>query len=85
MDYQVEIAPAAQRQIKKLPQPIQERILQRLERLAIDPRSEGVVKLSGAEDLYRIRVGDYRIIYAIEDQALLVLIVKVGHRRDVYR
>jgi mRNA interferase RelE/StbE len=85
MDYQIEIAPAAQRQIKKLPQPIQERILQRLEGLVIDPRSEGVVKLSGAEDLYRIRVGDYRIIYAIEDQALLVLIVKVGHRRDVYR
>ncbi len=53
--------------------------------LAIDPRPSGVVKLSGEENLYRVRAGDYRIVYSIQDAALLVLIVKVGDRKDVYR
>jgi len=85
MTYQVEIAPAAKRQIKKLAQPIQKLIIERLEELATDPRPPGVLKMEGEESFYRVRVGDYRIIYEIQDQALLIVVVKVGHRGDVYR
>ena len=49
------------------------------------PRPHGFEKLNGTDQLYRIRVGDYRIVYAVEDERLLVLVVKVGHRREVYR
>ena len=85
MTYQVEITPAAKRQIKKLIAPIQLAIVERLEQLAGDPRPPGVLKMQGEESLYRIRVGDYRIIYEIQDRTLLVVVAKVGHRGDVYR
>ncbi|RCJ40923.1 addiction module toxin RelE [Nostoc minutum NIES-26] len=85
MSYQVEIAPAAVRQIKKLTPDIQQQVVQRLEELALEPRPDGVVKLSGSNSLYRVRLGAYRIIYQIQDNLLLVTVVKVGHRRDVYR
>ena len=85
MTYKVEITPAAKRQIKKLIQSVQLAIVERLEQLAENPRPPGVLKMQGAESLYRIRVGDYRIIYEIQDQTLLIAIVKVGHRGDVYR
>ncbi|MDJ0899633.1 MAG: type II toxin-antitoxin system RelE/ParE family toxin [Xenococcus sp. MO_188.B8] len=57
----------------------------KIDALATEPRPEGVVKLKGEENLYRIRVGDYRVIYNVQDDRLLVLVVKVGHRGDVYR
>lgn len=85
MTYKVEITPAAKRQIKKLIQPVQLAIIERLEQLTENPRPPGALKMQGAENLYRIRVGDYRIIYEIQDQTLLIAIVKVGHRGDVYR
>ena len=53
--------------------------------LANDPRPPGCDKLAGVENLYRIRVGDYRVVYQIRDEMLLVLVVKIGHRREVYR
>ncbi len=85
MSYQVEITPAAQRQIKKLSPDVQQRIIERLEALAVEPRPPRVVKLEGEESLYRVRVGNYRIVYKIEDDILLILVAKIGHRRDVYR
>ena len=85
MSYQVEITPAAKRQIKKLIEPVRLAIVERLEQLAINPRPPGSVKMQGAESLYRIRVGDYRIIYEVQDRTLLIAVVKVGHRGDVYR
>jgi mRNA interferase RelE/StbE len=83
--YQVEIAPAAQRQIRKLTTDVQQKIIQRLEALAVDPYPAGVVKMRGEQSLYRVRLGDYRIIYEIQDEELLILVLKVGHRRDVYK
>jgi len=65
--------------------PIQKRIVRSIESLADDPRPGGVKKLAGADDLWRLRVGDYRVIYEIRDRALVVLIIAVGHRGDVYR
>lgn len=85
MAYTVEIAPAAGRQIKKLPAPIQKRIIKRIEGLQSNARPPGVEKLEGKHVFYRVRVGDYRIIYEVQEQALVILIVKVGHRREVYR
>jgi len=77
--------PKAQRQIKRLPEPIRSRVAETIKGLGENPRSQGVEKLHHADQLYRIRVGDYRILYAIEDRALVVLVVTVGHRREVYR
>jgi len=85
MTYSVEIAPAAKRQIKKLSKDIQQLVIERLEQLAEIPRPPGVLKMEGEESLYRIRVGDYRIIYEIQDRVLLIVVVKVGHRSSVYR
>ena len=64
---------------------VQRRIVAKMETLATDPRPDGCTKLKGEEDVYRVRVGDYRIIYQVRDKELLVLVVRVGHRRDVYR
>jgi len=83
--YRVEIAPAARRQIKRLKKAVQERIISSVDALGEEPRPAGIKKLSGAKELYRVREGDYRIIYQVQDEVLLVLVVKVGHRRDVYR
>jgi mRNA interferase RelE/StbE len=82
--YQVTLAPAAERAVSKLPKLLRERIAQRLVALENNPRPQGCIKLAG-EDAYRIRAGDYRIIYSIHDDLLLVLVIDVGHRRDVYR
>ncbi|MEB3229556.1 MAG: type II toxin-antitoxin system RelE/ParE family toxin [Leptolyngbyaceae bacterium] len=84
MIYQVQLAPAAKRQIKKLDPATKKRVLDAIGKLATDPRPSGVVKLTAEENLYRIRVGSYRVIYEIEDQELVILVVKVGPRRDIY-
>ncbi|MFB2921292.1 type II toxin-antitoxin system RelE family toxin [Aerosakkonema funiforme] len=85
MTYTVEIKPAAQRQIKKLTLDVQAQIIEKLAELELDPRPMDVQKLSGEENAYRVRVGDYRIIYEIYDRVLLVVVVKVGNRREIYR
>ncbi|HLH30947.1 MAG TPA: type II toxin-antitoxin system RelE/ParE family toxin [Terriglobia bacterium] len=63
----------------------QRKLIARMESLANNPRPDGCVKLKGEEDSYRIRVGDYHIVYQIRDKELVVLVVRVGHRREVYR
>jgi len=83
--YTVEIAPAAERAMKKLSADILKRIIKALVKLEQEPRPPGVKKLSGEDELYRIRVGDYRIVYQIRDNELVVLVVRVAHRREVYR
>ena len=85
MAYQAFILPAALRQISKLPRIVRERIQQRIDALAEDPRPPGTKSLAGRSGFYRIRVGDYRVIYEIRDELLTVMVVRVGHRREVYR
>ncbi|MGH7231304.1 MAG: type II toxin-antitoxin system RelE family toxin [Nitrospiraceae bacterium] len=85
MAYSILLAPSAERQIKSLAEPVQKRIVKRLRTLRANPRPQGVKKLAGEDDLYRIREGDYRIIYTIRDKELIVLIVKIGGRKEVYR
>jgi len=85
MAYTVEVAPAAERQLKALPKPIQTQIGRRIDKLVENPRPHGVEKITGGNDLYRVRSGDYRILYTINDQKLLVLVIKIGDRKEVYR
>lgn len=61
------------------------RIKQRIDSLAQNPYPSGIKKLEGEDELYRLRVGDYRILYQVKGKILLVLIVGIGHRRDIYR
>jgi len=70
--------------MNKLNQEIQSRLKPKIESLAFNPRPPDTIKLQGFDDTYRIRVGDYRVLYEIHDNVLLVLIVDVGHRKRVY-
>jgi mRNA interferase RelE/StbE len=85
--YRVEFKRSAAREFRHLPKAVRSRIEDAVRLLAVSPYSEqlGVRKLRGAEDLYRIRVGDYRIVYEIHGAVLIVVVVKIGHRREVYR
>jgi mRNA interferase RelE/StbE len=83
--YEVRLKPSAERKLRKLPRDAQQRIARRLDGFAAEPRPSGCERLSGLDDLYRVRVGDYRIVYEIEDDILVVLVITIGHRRDVYR
>ena len=85
MKYRISVEPAANRRLRRLPQLAQDQIRFRIRALANDPRPHGVVKLTGRHDTYRIRAGDYRVVYEIHDRVLLVLVIEVDHRRDVYR
>jgi mRNA interferase RelE/StbE len=85
MAYTILVAPPAERQLKSFAPPVQKRLVRRLKTLREHPRPQGVKKLAGEENLYRIREGDYRIIYTIGDKELIVLVVKVGDRKEIYR
>jgi mRNA interferase RelE/StbE len=82
--YSVEWKRSAAKELKNLPRDIVLRILGAVEGLSGEPYPAGVKKLVGAEHTYRVRVGDYRIVYSIWSSKLLIEIVRVGHRKDVY-
>lgn len=84
MPYDVQFTPAADRQFRKLDRQMQVRIGPRIDALSENPRMPGVEKLQG-EELYRLRVGDHRVIFEIHDKVLLVVVVTIGNRKDVYR
>jgi mRNA interferase RelE/StbE len=84
--YRVLIKPSAAKEIEAVGQKEdRRRIVTRIRSLARDPRPFGSEKLSGRGDLYRLRVGRYRVVYTVRDDELVVLIVRVGHRKNVYR
>lgn len=85
MTYRIEVKRGARKALLALPQAYRVRIGEAIEALAHDPRKAGTRKLEGSERLYRLRVGDYRIVYEIRDDCLVVIVVKVRHRREVYR
>ncbi|MFI5460660.1 MAG: type II toxin-antitoxin system RelE/ParE family toxin [Isosphaerales bacterium] len=84
--YKVLIKPSAAKEIEAVDQKKdRQRIVASIRSLADDPRPHGCEKLAGEDDRYRIRTGRYRVIYSIADEELLVIVVRVGHRKDVYR
>ncbi len=77
--------PSADKQLAKLPRDVQRRIVAAVDALAGDPRPQGVAKIAGDDNLWRIRTGDYRVAYEIHDDRLVVLVLRVAHRGDLYR
>ena len=84
MAYRIEVTPRALKDLRALPKKERQRIAEQIDALKTDPRPTGCKKLKGREDFYRIRVGDYRVVYQIEDEVLLILIVRVGDRKEIY-
>ncbi|MET8908403.1 type II toxin-antitoxin system RelE/ParE family toxin [Micromonospora sp. NPDC004551] len=85
MTYKVEIRPSALKSIDKIDRQSRARVLRRIQALAEDPRPAGCEKLTNEDNLWRVRAGDYRVVYQILDDALLVTVVRVGHRSQVYQ
>jgi len=83
--YRIAFRPRVERTVLQLPQAVRTRVRSAMAGLAVVPRPRDCRKLVGTADLRRIRVGSYRVVYTVDDSARLVTIVKVGHRRDVYR
>ena len=85
MAYEIEVAPAAARQLRKLDPSSRRRVQAAIELLATEPRPPGATKLVGGAGEWRVRTGDLRVVYEIHDRVLVVLVVAVGHRREIYR
>jgi mRNA interferase RelE/StbE len=84
-NYRVVLASAAEKELKELPTAVIARIAPRLENLGTNPRPPGCKKLKGGDKEWRIRVGDYRLVYTIDDARLMVEVTRIRHRREVYR
>ena len=84
MTYRIDVKPAARKALRDLPRPVLERVDAAILALAENPRPPGCVKLTNSE-AWRVRVGNYRIVYEIIDRMLVVTIIEIGHRREIYR
>ncbi len=85
MAYSVMFRPAARRELRDLEAPDQRRVFAAIEALSSNPRPVGCTKMAGFPDVWRIRVGVFRVIYRLVDRQLIVEVVRIGHRREVYR
>jgi mRNA interferase RelE/StbE len=85
MSYEVKFSKGAKKQFSKLPIDVQQRIQTKINELAIEPRPNGVKKLQADDNSYRVRVGDYRVVYEVADDVLVVTVIKVGHRSGIYK
>lgn len=85
MSYRIAIQRAAAKQVKALPQSARQRVRAAIDALAEEPRPHGIETLDSAKKLYRLRVGSYRVVYQVQDARLVVLVVRVGDRKEIYR
>ncbi|MEH2026573.1 type II toxin-antitoxin system RelE family toxin [Nostoc sp.] len=85
MSYAIVISKSVQKQIDNLPNDVALRVIEKMQNLASQARPDGIVKLKGSDNEYRIRIGDYRVRYEIDDESQLVQILQCKHRKDVYR
>ena len=85
MSYRIVFTLRAAKQLAEVAPPLQKRIAARIDALAKEPRPRNAKKLTDSDGLYRIRVGDYRVTYQVADDIVLVTIIRIGHRREVYR
>lgn len=83
--YKILYKKSVDKDLRKLSSPIRVQIVKKIQLLAVNPMPKGITKLRGSTDLYRLRHSDYRIIYRINGKELIILIIKVGHRKDVYK
>jgi mRNA interferase RelE/StbE len=84
-NYRVKISSTAEKALKKIPKKQISKIIEVIQMLAIQPYPKGCRKLSGEETIFRVRHGNYRIIYEVIDNELIILVLKIGHRKDIYR
>lgn len=84
MTYRVTLAPSAARQLRKFDPDVRRRLQAAIELLAIDPRPPAATRLVGGSGEWRVRTGNYRIVYEINDNELVVLVLRMGHRREIY-
>lgn len=84
-NYKIEVSSTAEKALKKIPKKDLVKIVESIQILSINPFPDGCRKLAGEENTYRIRQGHYRIIYEVEGKKLFILILKIGHRKDIYR
>jgi len=85
MTYSIEIKQSAQKELANLPRNIADKVIKQVRALADDPRPTGCKKLVGTDYTYRIRINDYRVVYSIFDQQLVIQVIKIGHRKAVYK
>lgn len=85
MNYTIEIKQSAKKELAQLPKHIAEKIIRQIRGLANNPKPKGYKKMVGTENAYRIRMGNYRVIYSIFNQQLVIQVIKIGHRKDVYK
>ena len=85
MSYHIKILPSAVKELTSLPAKILKRFASRIDGLAENPFPANAKPLKGSEDTYRLRVGDYRAIYQVIKKEIVVLVIKIGHRKDIYR
>ena len=83
--YRIELKPSAERELRRLPKSVIAKVSKAIESLASDPFPHQSEKLSGSQHAHRLRVGDYRVVYVVEHRVLLITIIRLGHRKDVYR
>ena len=83
-NYSVEVKPSARKELESLPDNVLARVLQKMNSLRTAPRPAGCKKLKGYKDQWRVRVGDWRVVYIIDDAAKLISITRIAHRREVY-
>lgn len=83
-NYKILIKPSAKKELEKLPNKDLKKIVVKIQDLSVEPRPVGSEKLS-SDDKFRIRQGNYRVVYSIEDDKLVIFVVKIGHRQDIYR
>jgi mRNA interferase RelE/StbE len=82
--YAVELKPSARKELESLPDTVLARVVRKVESLANDPRPAGCKKLKGYKDQWRVRIGDWRVVYIIDDAARLLSVTRIAHRREVY-
>ena len=85
MSYRIEIKRSAAKALKKIPKASRKRIVEKIDSLAESPPNPDTTKMKGDNPFHKVRVGDYRIVYEIQEDVLVILVVKIGHRKDIYR
>lgn len=85
MSYSIRFVGSAERALANITKRDQKKIALRIDALALDPRPPGSRKLVGGTNEYRIRIGDYRVVYSVEDRRVLVIVIRIAHRKDIYR
>lgn len=83
--YSIEFAPKAEKAFRKLERNVQKALQEKIDTLIITPRGINTKKLQGGYEMYRLRVGNYRIVYSIQDKKLIILVLHIGHRKDIYK